>query len=945
MNSSASGTWSNNFTISYDNGTSTETISKTVTGVSRKKAEISIVPKGDVDFGIVKTGQKGTQTFTVTYNDGDVPATLTGMNLAFFRYPGGSYPGGGTCGSSISSGSCTFMVEYAPTNITGSTWTTSFKYNDGYADGSEKIKLMGKTQNELIVSNTNLNNGVSGVKKIHDIQIATRSGGATVTDISFEVEAPFSIEPVTPTSPCGTELLQNRSCLKRISILSSESGKITRKLCVSYHDGIEKVKNCVDVEVTLSSVADLEVVDASTISFGEASQNSLTEKTISLRNKSTMEATNVQFVEPYPSGFRPKFNTLSGTNCRTTISSGVCNIELEFHPRSVGNFSGILNVKYFNGVEDKILPINLSGSAVATNELFLVPETNTDFSAVNIGNSAVSEKKFTLFHGGGSVSRIVSSKTFSSPEDFQLSNDLCPVGKELVNGGSCALTVTFTPSSILARSTNLTITDSTASLSVTRTLTGIGQGAILSASPSTFDFENRSTDTSYDQVITLTNVGNQDAYSFSNFSSGNLALLNYSCSRIPKNGSCQIIARFTPTSDQTYETTASFTFYNSYNFITRPISLKGTGLKTAILAFNPSSIDYGEVIRTQSETREIFIVNSGQTKATGMTPTTLNSPFSFLGGAYPGTGGTCGDELDPGTCKIVVTFSPTETGLKTTELGLSYNNGNVSRNILPLSLKGNGITQAILTISETNPFDMGITKVNNTIYKEFTIRNVGDYKAVITGSSFLPLDQTTFNYKNNTFPGSETAGKCVLNADLLSGASCLITIAFKPVEAKSYSVFYQVNYQDGLGPQVENKVLTGTGSSTLNAADYLSLFREEPYPTSQLEEISLADINKNNSQDFLLRSSTHLKTIDGRDDSLIFKIRYQIDGQYIEGLQTLNLLEDRNNDGRNDLLLSLHRKEHFSLDIVGYVIRCARTGNIIETFNKHTPTQVRKDSF
>lgn len=947
LNSSVSGTWNNNLIISYNTGTASETISKNITGITKKKAKITIEPKGDVNFGTVKTGLKGTQTFTVTYDEGDVPATLAGMQslLLPFKYQGGNYPGGGTCGASISSGSCTFILDYAPTSFGSNILSTSFKYNDGYSDGFEAIKLIGKTQNELIISNTDLKNAVSGVKKIQDIQITSRWGGATVTDISFEVEAPFVLEAVTPTNPCGTQLLQNSTCYRRIGVISNDSGQITKKFCVNYHNGVEKIKSCVDVKVNITSVADLEVVDASPINFGDVSQNSLTGKTILLRNNSTMEATNVQFVQPYPTGFRPRFNTLSGTNCRTTISSGVCSIELEFHPRSVGSFNGILNLKYFNGVEDKILPISLSGGAITTNNLFLVPETNVEFGTVNIGNSVASEKRFTLFHGGGPVTRIVSSKTFSSPQDFQLSIDQCPVGKELVNGSSCALTVTFVPSTVSARSTNLTITDSSAGLSVTSTLSGIGQGAILNASVNSIDFGNRSTDTYYDQVITLTNVGNQDAHSFSNFSSGNLSLINYNCSRIPKNGSCQIIARFTPTSDQTYNTNRSFTYSNTYNVVTKSFSLKGTGLKTAILSFNPSSIDFGEVIRTQNDTREIYIVNSGQTKATGLSPTTLSLPFSFLGGSYPGTGGTCGDELDSGSCKIVVSFSPSETGLKNTDLGLSYNNGNVERNITPLSIKGRGITQAILTISETNPFNMGTTIVNNTIYKEFTIRNVGDFKAVITGSSFLPLDQTTFTYKNNSFPGSETVGKCILNADLPSGASCFITIAFKPREAKSSSVFFQLNYQDGLENQVENKVLTGTGSNTLRTAQYLSLFEESPYLSSDLEEISLSDINKNNTEDFLLRSTTYLKTIDGWDDSQIFLQRYQIDGQFLEGLQTLNLLEDRNKDGTNDLLLSLHQKNHFTLTLVGYVIRCAQTGNIIETFNKHTQAQGPRDSF
>src|SRR5437868_5741285 len=55
----------------------------------------------------------------------------------------------------------------------------------------------------------------------------------------------------------------------------------------------------------------------------------------------------------------------------------------------------------------------------------------------------------------------------------------------------------------------------------------------------------------------------------------------------------------------------------------------------------------------------------------------LAAPFTFKGGTYPGTGGTCIATLAAaGTCTVVVTYSPTTTGAHTDTIDITYNDGN-----------------------------------------------------------------------------------------------------------------------------------------------------------------------------------------------------------------------------------------------------------------------------
>lgn len=52
------------------------------------------------------------------------------------------------------------------------------------------------------------------------------------------------------------------------------------------------------------------------------------------------------------------------------------------------------------------------------------------------------------------------------------------------------------------------------------------------------------------------------------------------------------------------------------------------------------------------------MTNSGGTTAANLTAASPTSPFSFTGGTYPGTGGTCGDRLEPGqSCSVALSFT------------------------------------------------------------------------------------------------------------------------------------------------------------------------------------------------------------------------------------------------------------------------------------------------
>jgi hypothetical protein len=193
---------------------------------------------------------------------------------------------------------------------------------------------------------------------------------------------------------------------------------------------------------------------------------------------------------------------------------------------------------------------------------------------------------------------------------------------------------------------------------------------------------------------------------------------------------------------------------------------------------------------------------------------------------------------------MVIDFSPTTTGVKNQTLSLSYYNGNVNRTTTA-SLTGESLAQAIISISETNPYNFGTTNLSGGIDKSFTLSNSGSVSGTSIAGSF---DISQFTFKGGSFPG--TGGNCTTT--LISGGSCNIVLTFKPTQALVYTGTFTLTYNDGLRTQTEYKTLKGTGSTTLNSNYYLSLLKGDSYTMRLSRSLNyIGDVNNNQSDDYV----------------------------------------------------------------------------------------------
>ena len=152
---------------------------------------------------------------------------------------------------------------------------------------------------------------------------------------------------------------------------------------------------------------------------------------------------------------------------------------------------------------------------------------------------------------------------------------------------------------------------------------------------------------------------------------------------------------------------------------------------------------------------------------------------------------------------IKVEFAPTTTGSFSKYILARYNNG-YSNTTTSLSLAGVGIAQAIISLSEDDPFYFGSVTANQQKSQIFTLSNVGSVTATSMTGSFA----STFNFTGASFPGEN--GTCTTS--LLAGTTCDVEIEFSPTSANSFQGYFYLDYDDGVDTQRSSKELNGLGN-------------------------------------------------------------------------------------------------------------------------------------
>lgn len=253
-------------------------------------------------------------------------------------------------------------------------------------------------------------------------------------------------------------------------------------------------------------------------------------------------------------------------------------------------------------------------------------------------------------------------------------------GTAVAPGGTCTVSVVFTPTANGARTGTLTLA-SNAGAAPTVALAGTGAAAgtpVLAVAPPSLTFAARNLNTTSPvQNVTVTNNGTANlvvtAPTAAGLNAGNFIVTNGCAAPVAPGATCTVGVAFRPTG--TGARTASLAINSNGGNVTVPLSGTGNG---AVLALAPTSLTFPRTaVGVRSAAQTITITNTGNQN--------LNKPTLALGGAQAAdynANSNCPNALVPGgTCTISVTFRPRAVGNRTAILTVSSNGGTATASL------------------------------------------------------------------------------------------------------------------------------------------------------------------------------------------------------------------------------------------------------------------------
>lgn len=341
----------------------------------------------------------------------------------------------------------------------------------------------------------------------------------------------------------------------------------------------------------------------------------------------------------------PAFGDFAETNnCGSTLAPGTsCVISVTFTPLASGSRTGTLN--FVTNTSGASPIVNLSGAAIAP-QMSESPRSLA-FGSQLVGTTSAAQV-ITLSNPGTATLPITS---ISTTGDFAQTNNC---GGSVAAGGSCGITVTFTPTERFTRSGTLVITSNAIPETDSLSLTGTGIIPLPTFTPNTVSFgTQRVNTTGFAQSVTLTNSGDATLTISSINVTSSFSQSNSCGSQLAPSQSCTILVSFAPNSRGT--ATGILSINGNQPSGSPAVSLSGTGI-APVAALTPSLSFGPRLIGTTSAVQLLMLSNSGDA--------TLDISSITAAGDFSQTN-SCSNSVAPGaSCTIQVNFTPSASGVR-----------------------------------------------------------------------------------------------------------------------------------------------------------------------------------------------------------------------------------------------------------------------------------------
>ncbi|MGO8734397.1 MAG: FG-GAP-like repeat-containing protein [Terriglobia bacterium] len=391
----------------------------------------------------------------------------------------------------------------------------------------------------------------------------------------------------------------------------------------------------------------------------------------------------------------------------------------------------------------------------------------------------------TLTNGGGSTVTVYSMNVGgTNAGDFAVggSGMTCSTSSTVAPyGGTCTITVTFTPFAPGTRTATLTVTDNASNSPQTVSLIGTGiepSIAISSVNPSSITLVKGGS--SQGVTVNLTRSNNYTGsvtLTTSALPSGVTATYMQPGTGNWGSITLQAASNATVVSNQTITITASGSGVSS---VTSTFSLTVNPGSSA--SVSPQTLNFAsQRVNTISAAQAVTLASTGTAPLT-ISKITASGDFSQTN--------NCGSSVSAGSnCAINVTFTPTATGTRSGTLTITDNAPNSPQTV---TLSGTGTGPAV---------SLSCTSINFSAQMEGTSSSAQAITLTNSGNAGLSISGITVS---GDFSQTNNCG-----SNVSEGANCTISVTFKPTAGGTRSGSISISDNAPGSPQAV--ALSGTG--------------------------------------------------------------------------------------------------------------------------------------
>jgi hypothetical protein len=305
------------------------------------------------------------------------------------------------------------------------------------------------------------------------------------------------------------------------------------------------------------------------------------------------------------------------------------------------------------------------------------------------------------------------------------------------------------------------------------------------------------------------------------FTGGDFPGLNGSCNKqLNPHQMCTVEMFYNPIIVETVNYDINFSIHDGSTDLieTKKIALESTDERANLTFGISTNYNFGDIVQSDQRTIEFLIINNAVVPANAMTFSFDNIDMQFTGGAYPGIGGDCDENIEPFSfCKVEVVYTKAVLGISTTNLKIDYNDNNFfdpQMKVSNLAFSASIVSPAMFEVDPVTSANghgiFGSIKVNLSETHGVSITNSGEYDGVYIGAELV-------NNSNNVFsiiPG----GSCGTTVQSLKpNRFCSINIRSLHSVVGDYNSILRLTYTNGsnsVGNQTVDIPLSVTLSDT-----------------------------------------------------------------------------------------------------------------------------------